>query len=95
MAHHDADRDEPTDATIEKVLRESVVEIWESGNTDDLTVKRVRTVTEGKLELPPAFLKDDLWKTKSHTIIHDQVVCPFELAPSCSHLLATAWRTST
>ncbi|KAF2493767.1 hypothetical protein BU16DRAFT_527967 [Lophium mytilinum] len=73
MAYDDADQDAPTDATIEKVLRESVVEIWKSGNTDDLTVKRVRTVTEEKLELPSGFLKDALWKTKSHTIIHGQV----------------------
>lgn len=65
----------PSEATISRALRDTVIAIHKSGNTDDLTVKRVRTRAEEQLGLPAGFLKTDTsWKRKSHNLIHEAVV---------------------
>lgn len=65
----------PPDATISSTLRDTVITIHKSGNTDDLTVKRVRARAEEKLGLPDNFLKESKdWKQRSHDIIHEAVV---------------------
>ena len=66
--------DIPTEATISRALRDVVISIHKSGNTDDLTVKRVRARAEQQLGLPGGFLKSEDWKQKSQSLIHDAVV---------------------
>ncbi|KAF2747156.1 hypothetical protein M011DRAFT_468049 [Sporormia fimetaria CBS 119925] len=64
----------PSDASISKSLRNIVIDLYKSGNADDLTVKRVRTRAEEDLDLPAGFLKGDpRWKQKSHDLIHEAV----------------------
>ncbi|KAF2808079.1 uncharacterized protein BDZ99DRAFT_447243 [Mytilinidion resinicola] len=83
MSDSDAGPAQVSAAKIEKALRDAVIDIWKSGNTYDLTVKRVRTVAEQELDLPKEFLKGADWKTKSHQIIHNQVdQCQNDNAPS-------------
>jgi hypothetical protein len=65
----------PSDAAISRSLRDVVVSLYKAGNTDELTVKRVRARTEDALGLPTGFLKtDSLWKQKSSDVIKDAVV---------------------
>lgn len=71
----DSEVDTPSAATISRAFRDVVVGIYEAGNTDDLTVKRVRTKAEEKLGLPGGFFKQDEWKQKSNDMIHEAVVC--------------------
>jgi hypothetical protein len=67
--------DLPSDAAISRTLRDTVIAIHKSGNTDDLTVKRVRARAEQELGLPAGFLKtNSQWKQKSHDQIHEAVV---------------------
>ncbi|EFR02866.1 hypothetical protein MGYG_05867 [Nannizzia gypsea CBS 118893] len=59
---------------IEQGLRDTVANIYRSGNLDELTVKRVRLATEQSLGLEQGFLKaHEEWKRKSDEIIKDEV----------------------
>ncbi|KAK8152539.1 hypothetical protein BKA80DRAFT_258389 [Phyllosticta citrichinensis] len=61
-------------AKLEQALRDEVRRIWDSGNHEGLTVKRVRKAVEEELDLPQDFFKnDDVWKDHSKDIITDQV----------------------
>ncbi|KAI8938657.1 hypothetical protein NX059_004527 [Plenodomus lindquistii] len=64
----------PSAAVISDKLRHVVIAIHKSGNTDDLTVKRVRARAEKELGLDEGFLKtDSTWKAKSQAEIVDAV----------------------
>jgi hypothetical protein len=71
----DSEADIPSEASITRALRDVVISIHTSGNSDDLTVKRVRTRAEEELGLPAGFFKNHDWKQKSHELIHEAVVC--------------------
>lgn len=65
----------PSDQAQENSLRETVAEIFKSGNMDELTVKRVRLAAEAKLGLPAGHFKSTgVWKMRSEEIIKDEVV---------------------
>ena len=67
--------DAPTDATLEQALRNAVQKVYKTGNTDDLTVRRIRKAVEEDLELQEGFFKNDsIWNTKSKTVIQSEVV---------------------
>lgn len=63
----------PSDDKIEQTLRDTVANLFASGKSEEITVKRVRTIAEEKLGLPQDFLKSQDWKARSNTIIHDEV----------------------
>ncbi|PLB52754.1 hypothetical protein P170DRAFT_434474 [Aspergillus steynii IBT 23096] len=64
----------PSDDALEKALRDTVAEIYRTGNMEELTVKRVRLAAEKSLQLEPGFFKtDNAWKTKSEQIIREAV----------------------
>ena len=65
----------PSHATLEQALRDTVQQVFQSGNLDELTVKRVRIAAERKLDLEDGFYKNDpVWKEKSKRIIQSEVV---------------------
>lgn len=68
----------PDATAIEQRLRDTVANIFKSGNLDELTVKRVRLATEEKLGLEQGFFKShNEWKLRSDEIIKNEVVCIF------------------
>lgn len=65
----------PSHATLEQALRDTVHQVFQSGNLDELTIKRVRIAAEKKLDLEDGFYKNDLmWKEESKRIIQSEVV---------------------
>ena len=65
----------PTDATLEQALRNAVQKVYQLGNTEDLTVRRIRKVVEEDLDLQDGFFKNDpIWNTKSKSVIQSEVV---------------------
>ena len=65
----------PNDFKIEQTLRAIVARLYKAGDHGELTVKRVRTAAEIKLELPDGFLKENQdWKSRSKDIIADEHV---------------------
>jgi len=72
----DSEANLPSDTAISNKLRDIVIAIHKSGNTDDLTVKRVRVRAEKELGLDQGFFKTDPgWKRKSQAEIVEAVVC--------------------
>lgn len=69
----------PTDAVIEKELRDVIRNIHASGRPEELTVKRVRAAAEKSLSLDEGFLKQDAWKNRSKTFIEREAVALFLL----------------
>jgi hypothetical protein len=64
------------DEMLEQALRQSVADIFKTGNLSELTVKRVRLATENALGLEEGFFKGDAnWKAKSDRIIKKEAVC--------------------
>lgn len=64
-----------SDSALEKALRDMVASIYEAGDMQELTVRRVRLATEKRLGLDEGFFKNDSrWKAKSDEIIKDEVV---------------------
>lgn len=71
----DIEIDMPSEAAISQKLRDIVIALHKTGNSDELTVKRVRTRAETELSLPAGFLKTNAeWKEKSQSTIVDAVV---------------------
>ncbi|KAF9696746.1 hypothetical protein EKO04_005361 [Ascochyta lentis] len=68
-----SDSEQPSEAAIAKKLQDVVISLHKAGNTDDLTVKRVRTRAEEQLGLPAGFLKAADWKQKSQDAIMEAV----------------------
>ena len=67
--------DTPTAQRLEKGLRDTVASIFRTGNTEELTVKRVRLATEQALGLDEGFFKGhSSWRARSDQIIRDEVV---------------------
>ena len=65
----------PSDATLEKALRDAVGEVYRGGNRENLTVKRMRLAAEKALDLQEGFFKGDAtWKVESERIIKDEAV---------------------
>lgn len=65
----------PSHAALAQALRDTVQQVFQSGNLDELTVKRVRMAAEKKLDLEDGFYKNDsLWKEESKRIIQSEVV---------------------
>lgn len=69
-----SDSEQPSDTAIVKKLQDVVISLHRAGNTDDLTVKRVRTRAEEALGLPAGLLKGADWKQKSQDAIMEAVV---------------------
>ena len=73
----------PTDAILERALRNAVQQVYETGNLENLTIKRIRKSAEEDLELQDDFFKNDFaWKDKSKTVIQSEVV---RVRAICSH----------
>lgn len=70
-----SDSDQPSEATVRKQLQDIVISLHKAGNTDDLTVKRVRTRAEEALGLEAGFFNSPDWKQKSKDTIVEAVVC--------------------
>lgn len=65
----------PSDATLEKALRDEVLSRVKAGKHEELTVKRVRLAVEQELKLEEGFFRSTGdWKTRSQDIIKDEVV---------------------
>lgn len=63
----------PPDFELENSLRREVNRATK--NDEEITLKSIRTASEKKLGLPENFYKDHgVWKSKSKTIVHDQIV---------------------
>lgn len=69
-----SDTEEPSEAAVLNKLRDIVFSLHKAGNTDDLTIKRVRMRAEEALGLPDGLLKGSEWKQKSQAAITDAVV---------------------
>lgn len=65
----------PEDSDLENALRAKVQQIFQLGNLDELTVKRVRRAVETELGLEVDHFKDEIWRERSKSIIESQVVC--------------------
>ncbi|KAK5790400.1 hypothetical protein VI817_007687 [Penicillium citrinum] len=64
----------PSDAALEKALRDEVISRWKAGRQNELTVKRVRLAAEQTLELEEGFFKTTGdWKARSEEIIRNEV----------------------
>lgn len=71
----DAVRALPSDARIERQLRDVVRAAFKQQEFDDLTLKNVRAKATTTLSLPEDFLKTDKrWKEKSKEIVRSEVV---------------------
>ena len=69
------DSDQPSEATVRKQLQDIFVSLHKAGNTDDLTVNRVRTRAEEALGLEAGFFNSSSnWKQKSKDTIKEAVV---------------------
>lgn len=71
----------PSQAALERALRNAVERVYKLGNLEELTVKRIRAAAEQDLDLEEGFFKtDSTWKEKSKDIIQSEVVrinkCP-------------------
>ncbi|KAL1968229.1 hypothetical protein VTN77DRAFT_2064 [Rasamsonia byssochlamydoides] len=63
----------PSDARLEKALRDTVANMFRTGNLEEVTVRRVRLATEKALGLEEGFFKGDArWKEKSDRIIKEE-----------------------
>ena len=72
---------QPSAAAIEEALRTVVRNIYATGNLDELTVKRVRSAAETRLNLQKDFFKDNpSWNDRSKSVIQIEVV---GTAPCC------------
>lgn len=69
-----SDSEQPSDAAILRKLQDVVISLHKAGNTDDLTVKRVRARAEQALGLLDGLLKGADWKQKSQDAIVEAVV---------------------
>lgn len=65
----------PSHATLDQALRDTIQQVFQSGNLDELTIRRVRVATEKRLGLGDGFYKNDpLWKEESKRTIEAEVV---------------------
>ena len=64
----------PSDAALENALRDTVRKIYDGGDLEELTVKRVRATVEHELRLASGFFKQGEWKNQSKSIIEREAV---------------------
>jgi hypothetical protein len=65
----------PSEEAIAKALQNVVLSLHKAGDTENLTIKRVRARAEKSLGLPANFFKaDQFWKQKSDKVIKEAVV---------------------
>lgn len=70
----DAPSSRPSDATLEKALRDAVRTLWKTSR-ENLSVKKARTAAEKALKLQEDFYKSDAtWNVKSKNIATEEVV---------------------
>ena len=78
----------PSDAILEKALRDVVRDSFRRGDTDNITVKRIRIATEERLHMQHDFFKnDDVWKTRSKEVIEEEAVRLWQCVYALSHKL--------
>jgi hypothetical protein len=64
----------PSDATLERSLRQQVVKKFKAG--EQATVNHIRGLSEKALGLEPGFYNShETWKAESKRIIKEEVVC--------------------
>ncbi|MCJ1357918.1 MAG: hypothetical protein MMC33_007914 [Icmadophila ericetorum] len=61
-----------TDEKLEQALRQAVKTVYENGDLDNLTVKRMRIAAEEDLGLDAGFFKEGKWKDTSKRIIEEE-----------------------
>ena len=64
----------PPDTVLEKALCDVVRAFYDSGKSDNLTVKRVRKAAEERLDLEEDFFKSSTWKDRSKRVIEQAFV---------------------
>ena len=65
----------PSEGVLEQALRNAVRDVYQSGDLDNLTVKRIRKSVEADLDLQDDFFKNDsAWKERSKSVIQTEVV---------------------
>ncbi|OCK84512.1 hypothetical protein K432DRAFT_320257 [Lepidopterella palustris CBS 459.81] len=74
MSDSESDALLPSDAEIEQTLRNVVRDLFKAGKSEDITVRRVRTIAEKELGLSGDFLKNEDWKGRSKAIIEQAAV---------------------
>lgn len=66
----------PSDAKLERALKDVVREVYKNGDLENLTVKRIRKAVQEKLALEEDFFKkNDHWQQESKSVIQSEVVC--------------------
>lgn len=63
----------PSGKSLEKELRAVVRALLDQ--EIEITVNKVRSEVEEKLDLPDSFFKESEWKNRSKDIIHKAIVC--------------------
>lgn len=64
-----------SDQKIEDTLKQTVLKLYNNGQLEELTLKRVRTLAESALGLSAGHLKaDSKWNSRSKRIISSEVV---------------------
>jgi len=75
MSDSSLSNDRPSNATLERALRQAVQSTYKSGQLENLTVRRIRKTVEEGLDLSDGFFKTDAkWKDKSKNVIEAEVV---------------------
>ncbi|KAI9801641.1 MAG: hypothetical protein M1833_002323 [Piccolia ochrophora] len=64
----------PSDSVLTNALQQAVGRVFDSGQLDNLTVKRVRATVESTLHLPTDYFKNrSIWKDRSKDVILEEV----------------------
>ena len=83
----------PSKEVLEQALRNAVTDVYQSGDLDNLTVKRIRKSVEIDLDLREDFFKNDpAWKDRSKNVIQSEVV---RVWPICNLGLPIFWLINT
>ena len=84
MSDTSASMSVPSDAKLERALRDAVRDVYKNGDLENLTVKRIRKAVQEKLALEEDFFKsNDRWKEESKSVIQSEVVCV--AGTECTH----------
>ena len=81
----------PSEPTLIQALLDAVTHIYEHGNKDELTIKRVRARAEQENALSEGFFGKGYWRAKSKVIIYEAVVS----APVAAFALVSRGATGT
>lgn len=65
----------PSDAKLERALRDAVRDVYKTGDLENLTVRRIRKAVQENLALEEDFFKsNNQWKEESKSVIQSEVV---------------------